>query len=67
MCGKIFALIMLLIAVLLAITASVLPQEKLASVIYFTRFFDVMIPILAVAGLIKYLFSCPRSSAVDKK
>ena len=67
MCGKIFAIVMLVIALLLAIFASVLPQEKLTSIIYFTRFFEVMIPVLAVAGLIKYLFSCSRSATTIEK
>jgi hypothetical protein len=55
MCGKIFAVIIIIIALLLAIFASVLPQEKLNGVIYITRFFDIMLPVLAVGALIKYL------------
>jgi hypothetical protein len=53
----IFGVIMLIIALLLALFASFLPQDKLAGIIYFTRFFDIMIPVLAVGGLIRYLLS----------
>ncbi len=56
MCSRIFAVIFVIIALLLAITASMLPQDRLASIIYITRFFDIMLPVLAVGALIKYLF-----------
>lgn len=55
MCGRIFAIIFIGIALLLAIFASILPQEKLATIIYISRFFDIMLPILAVGALVKYL------------
>lgn len=57
MCSRVFAVVFIIIALLLAITASVLPQDKLASIIYITRFFDIMLPVLAVGALIKYLFT----------
>lgn len=57
MCQKVLAIVFFVIALLLAILATVLPQDKLASVIYISRFFDVMLPILAVGALIKYLWS----------
>lgn len=65
MCGKIFALVFIVIALLLAIFASILPQERLTSIIYITRFFDIMLPVLAVGALVKYLcmhkwHSCTR-------
>ena len=65
MCGKVFAVIFIIIALLLAIFASILPQERLGGIIYISRFFDVMLPVLAVGALIKYLCfghkwrSCP--------
>lgn len=55
MCGRIFAIIFILIALLLAIFAFILPQEKLAAIIYISHFFDIMLPVLAVGALIKYL------------
>ncbi|MBA2655204.1 MAG: hypothetical protein H0U71_09110 [Gammaproteobacteria bacterium] len=58
MSGKLFALLFIIIALLLAGFASILPQDRLASIIYITRFFDIMLPVLAVGALIKYLFSC---------
>ena len=45
------------IALLVAILASVLPQDKIVYLINVTRFFEVMIPILAVGALLKYLCS----------
>jgi hypothetical protein len=57
MCSRVFAVIFIIIALILAVTASLLPQDKLASIIYITRFFDIMLPVLAVGALIKYLFT----------
>jgi hypothetical protein len=57
MCGKLLAAIFIGLALILAVLASVLPQDKLASIIYFSRFFDIMLPVLAVGALIKYLLS----------
>lgn len=56
MCTRFFAIVFVIIALLLAITASFLPQDKLATIIYITRFFDIMLPVLAVGALTKYLF-----------
>jgi hypothetical protein len=53
-----FSRIVLIIAVLMGILVSVLPQEHLANLFYVSRFIEVMIPILGVGALIKYLFSC---------
>lgn len=55
MCSKILAILFILIALILAILASILPQDKLVSIVYISRFFDVMLPVLAVGALIKYL------------
>jgi hypothetical protein len=60
MYGKFFAFFFIVIALLVAIFASVLPQEKLTSIVYISRFFDVMIPILAVGALVKYIFHCHK-------
>lgn len=55
MCSRIFTIVVIAIALILAIAATVMPPEKLASIIYISRFFDVMLPILAVGALIKYI------------
>lgn len=58
MCRKVFAVIFLILALVMGIAVSVLPQERLADLFYVSRFIEVMIPILGVGALIKYLFSC---------
>lgn len=58
MCGKIFAVIVILVALIMAIAVTVLPQERLADLFYVSRFIEIMIPVLGVGALIKYLFSC---------
>ncbi len=54
--SKIFAIIILILAILMAVLVSVLPQDQLANLFYVSRFFEVMIPILGVGALLKYLF-----------
>lgn len=66
MLGKIFALIIFLIALFLAVSASILPQDRLAGIIYFSRFFDIMLPVLAVGALLKYLFTKIHHGSCDK-
>jgi len=59
MCKKIYnritAVIVIIIALAMAVTVSVWPQQSLAFVVFVSRFFDVMLPILAVGALLKYL------------
>lgn len=57
-CHKIWAFVIVAIALVVAILASVWPQERLADIIYITRFFDVTLPILAFGALVKYLTCC---------
>lgn len=54
-CSKILATIFILIALALATAVTIRHQESFAYIVYISRFFDVMIPILAVGALIKYL------------
>lgn len=61
MCRKLFAVLIVLIALLMAVLVSVLPQDRLASLFYVSRFIEVMIPVLGAGALIKYLFSCSSS------
>lgn len=58
MCNKVFAIIVIIVAIIMAILISVWPQDRLADIFYVSRFFDVMLPILAVGALLKYLFCC---------
>jgi len=58
MCRKLFAVFIVVVALLVAVLVSVLPQDKLASLFYVSRFVEVMIPVLGAGALIKYLFSC---------
>jgi hypothetical protein len=54
-CSKVLATIFILIALALATAVTIRHQESFAYIVYISRFFDVMIPILAVGALIKYL------------
>lgn len=54
MCKKVVATVVIIVALTLAIVVSAMP-EKLTHIIFVSRFFDVMIPVLAVGALIKYL------------
>lgn len=55
MCHRITATISIVVALALAITVSIWHQQALTYIIYVTRFFDIMLPVLAVGALIKYL------------
>lgn len=59
-CHKIWAIVIIAIALIIAILASVWPQDRLADIIYVTRFFDVTLPVLAFGALIKYLTKCGK-------
>lgn len=65
--GKIFIYIIIAIALIMAILASVLPPEHLDSVIFVSRFFDIMLPVLAVGALIKYIACCGSSKECCNK
>lgn len=55
MCNKITAVVVIVLALAMAVTVSVWPQQSLTFVVFVSRFFDVMLPILAVGALLKYL------------
>ena len=57
---KVLVVLVILIALALALLATFWPQARLADIIYITRFFDVMLPVLAVGALIKYLCTCDK-------
>ena len=58
---KIFATVFIVIALALAVFAALATQAQLMHLIYVSRFFDIMLPVLAVGALIKYLCCCGKS------
>lgn len=69
-CCKILISAIILIAVVLAVAVSSGKQQVLGYIIFASRFFDVMIPILAVGALLKYLLchnGCCDCCKCDKK
>lgn len=67
MCGKIFTVVIILIAVVLAVLGSALAPEHIDYIIIISKFFDIMLPILAVGALIKYLCRCPKCCTCSTK
>lgn len=55
MCSKLYFIIVVLVAVILAALATFLPADQVDYVIAVSRFFDIMLPILAVGALLKYI------------
>ena len=55
MCNRVMAIVVMIVALALAITVSVWHREGLAYIVFVSRFFDVMLPVLAVGALLKYL------------
>ena len=55
MCSKVYAGIFVIVAVLLAVLANVLPPDKIDYIITLSKIFDIMLPVLAVGALIKYI------------
>jgi len=58
--SKVWAVIVVVFAIIIAILAVSLPQESMRPIFVITTFFDVMIPILAVGALIKYIACCKK-------
>ena len=55
MSSKFFSLAAVSLAVILALLGCFLPPTYIQHFMLITNFFDIMIPVLAVAALIKYL------------
>ncbi len=62
MCGKVMAIVFIVVAVLMGLLACALPSDHLSKVILVAKFFDVMLPILGVGALLKYITTCTRKS-----
>jgi hypothetical protein len=60
MCHKILISVIILIALALAIIVSLCHQQGLAYILFISRFFDVMLPVLGVGALLKYLLCSHR-------
>ena len=58
--SKLWALAVVIFALVIAILAISLPQQGMRPIFVITTFFDVMIPILAVGALVKYLCCCKK-------
>jgi hypothetical protein len=54
-CGRLISIIIVLIALILAVTVTFWHQQGMLYVMNVGRFFDAMLPILAVGALLKYL------------
>jgi len=65
MCNKILAAATVLIGLLLGILAMSLPVQHLKPIIEISRFFEVMIPVLAVGALLRYLTHCPYAHTMN--
>jgi hypothetical protein len=59
--SKVFVTVVLILALLMSILGSVLPLEKMHDFMLVMRFFENMIPILAVGALLRYV-TCGGSS-----
>ena len=55
MCSKVLSVVFIVVALASAIAASIGIQQGLATAVLVSRFFEIMIPALAVGALLKYL------------
>jgi len=62
MCSKIYGSIVLILAIVLGALVVNVSIENVDKVMMLIKFFDVMIPILAVGALIKYNFCSTKKS-----
>jgi len=59
---KALTIVTIVIALALAVAATVWHEQGLNYMLFVSRFFDVLLPILAVGALLKYLFGCHHVS-----
>lgn len=62
MLGKLWAFVIVVFALVIAILAVSLSQQAMRPIFVITTFFDVMIPILGVGALVKYIVCCKHCS-----
>ena len=58
MSGKVFAIVVVLLAVVVGILACVMPISHIMSILIIMKFFNAMLPILGVGALVKYIMCC---------
>lgn len=58
MSGTVFSTIIIILAVVMAVLAVVLPIGYMRDLIMVTRFFEASLPVLAAGALVKYLCCC---------
>lgn len=63
MCRKLFCTIVVLVAVVMGLLAVFMPAAPQPYVAMIMKFFEVMIPVLAVGALLKYICCCHMSKA----
>ena len=59
--SKVFAIVVVVVALIMGVLASVLPSERLADLALLSKFFLSMVPVLLVGALIKYIFASNHS------
>lgn len=64
---RIFAALVIIIAVGIGALALTLPRDELIKLIIFRDFFDISLPILGFGALVKYLCSCSQHCGSCKK
>ena len=66
-CCKILIGAIIFIALVAAVAVSAAPQQTMPYLVFVSRFFDVMIPVLGVGALLKYLLCHHSCHCGDKK
>jgi len=56
---KLIVIVTVLIALAAALLVTLWHEQGLVYIVFISRFFDIMLPVLAVGALLKYLFTCP--------
>ena len=63
--GKALSTVFIIIALIMAIAVTLMSPEQAMKLLPVSRFFDVMIPVLAVGALFKYLTCCHQHCDKD--
>lgn len=63
--SKLWALVVVIFALVIAILAVSLHQDAVRPVLMIVSFFEVMIPFLGVGALVKYLFCCGQKKSCE--
>jgi hypothetical protein len=67
MACRVMTLIFILVAIVLGILAVTTSRDAFTTVVMVSRFFEVMIPVLGVAALLKYITTCSKGSGCKDK